>query len=170
MSKVYFTSDLHFGHTNIMRWQQDPYLRGNAASSDEHDEWLIDEWNKIVKKRDLVWVLGDVAMGKGEKGVENLSKVGSLNGTKHLILGNHDDALQEYYHYYFSFIRGMFRYKRHWLTHAPIHTNELRGLPNIHGHVHTNTVEDSRYINVCVEENMKRNGTPLVLFDEIKCQ
>ena len=167
MSRVYFTSDLHFGHTNIMKWQQDSSLRGNAANSEEHDEWLIEEWNKVVKKHDLVWVLGDIAMGKGHNGLEHLSKVGRLNGTKHCILGNHDDTLHEYYPHYFARIRGMFRYKNHWLTHAPIHPNELRGRPNIHGHVHTQSIPDEEnYINVCVEANMERNGTPLVAFGE----
>ena len=53
---------------------------------------------------------------------------------------------------------GMSKYKDKtfggiFLTHCPIHPNELdyRVSFNIHGHVHENSIKDKRYINVCME-------------------
>jgi calcineurin-like phosphoesterase family protein len=48
-------------------------------------------------------------------------------------------------------VAGIIKYKGFWLSHAPIHPEELRGKPNIHGHVHTNTLNDSRYFNASLE-------------------
>ena len=59
MSNKWVISDLHFGHTNILKFAGD--LRGGTTSQ-EHDEWLITQWNSVVKKVDLVYVLGDAAM------------------------------------------------------------------------------------------------------------
>lgn len=171
MSKVYFTSDLHLGHASIIRFAGAHGRQG--TNSVEHDEWIIDSWNSIVRKRDLVWVLGDVAMGRpGTKespgeGWNNLAKVAKLNGTKKIILGNHDDMPIEAYMKYFQVMRGMDRYKGHWLSHSPMHPVELRGRKNVHGHVHHNSLDDERYINVCVEANLKRNGTIMVEWEEL---
>jgi len=186
LSKVYFTSDLHLGHKNIIKFSGEHGRQG--SNSKEHDEWIHDSWNSIVKKRDMVWVLGDVAMGRpGTKdepgsGWDNLAKVGKLNGNKKVILGNHDDMPIEAYMKYFQVVRGMDRYRGHWLTHSPIHPAELRGRYNIHGHVHHNTVQklvldpdtdseyemdDPDYINVCVEANIARNGSILVEWEEL---
>jgi len=56
---VWFTSDWHFGHRNILTLGQ-----GRPFSSiEEHDEFLIDRYNAVVRDDDVVWVLGDVAMG-----------------------------------------------------------------------------------------------------------
>ena len=55
MSKVFFTSDLHFGHTNVITLDKRPF-----SSVEEMDEELIKRWNKKVGKGDLVYVLGDM--------------------------------------------------------------------------------------------------------------
>lgn len=170
MSKVYFTSDLHFGHKNILKFARE-YRQGSDI--EEHDEWLIESINKVVKKNDILFILGDVAFGsagtpeKAGIGIYNLSKVGRINGTKKLFLGNHDGLGVHNYSKYFDSIEAMKRYKGFWLSHAPIHMQELRGVRNIHGHVHQNTVPDERYINVCVEANIMRNNTPLITYDEL---
>ena len=51
----------------------------------------------------------------------------------------------------FKEVEGMLRYKHAWLTHSPIHTDELRGKINIHGHTHFHCIDDTRYENVCME-------------------
>ena len=81
MSK-FFTSDLHFGHVNIIQFCGRP-----ARDIDEMHDIIIDNWNNTVGVDDEVWVLGDFALGKIR---ETLPLVGLLNGTKHLIAGNHD--------------------------------------------------------------------------------
>jgi len=49
-------------------------------------------------------------------------------------------------------IGALFNYKGFWLSHAPIHPDELRGKLNIHGHMHDKIVDDSRYFSVCLEQ------------------
>lgn len=78
----FFTSDLHFGHRNIIDFCDRPY-----HSADEMDFALVDNWNAIVRSEDEVWVLGDLAMGKIEQSLEMAS---FLHGEKHLVPGNHD--------------------------------------------------------------------------------
>ena len=163
MSKVYFISDLHFGHKNIMNFAG-AYRDGDDYIENMHT--LIANWNGRVLKRDLVYVLGDVCMN-----VNDMRAVSELNGTKILVRGNHDDRLRtKDYLKYFSEIYGIRKYKGHWLSHCPIHPNELRGCPNIHGHVHQNTIRDGygdideRYVNVCVENT---GGFPIA-FEDIK--
>ena len=86
MSKVFFTSDLHFQHSNILKFTKPrPF-----STIEEHDEALITNWNSVVKDNDTVYVLGDVALKYDPKLLtEQLLR---LKGKKHLILGNHDIA------------------------------------------------------------------------------
>lgn len=51
----------------------------------------------------------------------------------------------------FDDVQGFMKYKEFWLSHAPIHPNELRGKVNIHGHVHSATIDDDRYFNTSLE-------------------
>lgn len=79
---TYFTSDLHFGHENIIKYCERPF------NSVEHmNEVLIANWNAIVNPTDEVWVLGDLAMGRID---ETLPLVARLNGHLILLTGNHD--------------------------------------------------------------------------------
>jgi calcineurin-like phosphoesterase family protein len=78
----WFTSDLHFGHANILRYCDRPF-----AGVEEMNDWLVEAWNETVATQDEVWVLGDVAMGKLDVTLDN---VGRLNGRIRLLVGNHD--------------------------------------------------------------------------------
>jgi calcineurin-like phosphoesterase family protein len=127
---------------------------------------LIINWNSVVTRRDIVWVLGDVAFTQ-----EGFDALYELNGRKKLVRGNHDNNFKtEDWLKHFETVEGITRYKGYWLTHAPIHPTELRGKRNIHGHVHGNSIRDvygeydTRYINVCCEAV---NETP-ILFDDIR--
>lgn len=158
MSNVYFISDLHFHHPKILEFSGD-YRDGDTI--EEHDQALIDKWNSTINKKDLVYVLGDVVLGKPD----NLDILSELNGRKILIRGNHDDrfSTKEYLEH-FEEVYGLLRYKGFWLSHCPLHPTELRGKKNIHGHVHQNSIRDyhheidKRYVNVCVEAC---NGFPV---------
>lgn len=79
---IYYISDLHFGHKNVIRFDGRPF-----ADVDLMDETLIHNWNERVTADDTVYVLGD-AFWKNEEG--SLSIIKRLNGHKHLIQGNHD--------------------------------------------------------------------------------
>lgn len=151
MSLVYHISDLHMGHKNILNFAGAD-REGTCVNT--HDKWIIRQWNSVVRKRDTVFVHGDVAMTKA-----GLFACRQLNGNKKLLMGNHDNYSIDEYLYTGGFseiLPGLERYKGTWLSHCPIHPDELRGKINIHGHVHQNSIMlgrklDSRYRNVCVE-------------------
>lgn len=143
MSNVRFISDLHFHHENMA-------LKRGFSCADEMNEHIVNQWNKVVNKKDTTYILGDITMKKA-----NYEILNRLNGIKHVVLGNHDEGqhtkiLQQYV----NKIAGMVNYKKEFiLTHCPIHPCELeyRFNINIHGHVHENTLPDKRYINVSAE-------------------
>jgi calcineurin-like phosphoesterase family protein len=82
---TWFTSDLHFGHKNIIKYRTRPW-----ASVQEIDEALVANWNAVVKPEDEVWNLGDVAFCcKPEYAAGLLER---LNGKHHLLMGNHDEV------------------------------------------------------------------------------
>lgn len=155
MHQTFFISDLHLGHAKVLEFSPNRF----GSCIEEHDEWIVDSWNKTVGKKDTIWVLGDLAMSK-----DSLHHLERLKGFKKLVLGNHDVASISNYIKYFSQIRSMVNFKDAWLTHCPIHPNEFRKKRiNVHGHVHNNSVDDPRYVNVCVE---KLNAIP-ISWDEI---
>ncbi len=80
---IWYTSDHHFGHANIIGYCDRPF-----ASVWEMDEAMVERWNERVGADDDVWVLGDFAMGKTK---ESLRRSGPrLAGRKILVPGNHD--------------------------------------------------------------------------------
>jgi calcineurin-like phosphoesterase family protein len=141
MSTVYFIGDTHFGHTNVAKWR-------GFDSVDQHDATLIRNWNNRVGKNDIVWLLGDVSYRANLTYVKQVFH--SLNGTKHVLLGNHDSP-QMLRDAGFKTQFGIIAKYKMWLSHAPIHPQELRGRVNMHGHVHTATIPDDRYFNVSAE-------------------
>ena len=152
MSQVRFISDLHLGHKAIHIFSGKE--RGGVTSVEEHDEYIVKQWNSVVSKNDLVYILGDVCFDE-----DKLPLLKKMKGNKHLILGNHDKLTLDKYKPYFNKIHGFMKYKgAAWLSHSPIHPQELRDKWNIHGHVHQKSVPDYRYINVCVEA---LNGQPI---------
>lgn len=80
----FFTSDTHFGHSNIMKFCPKTRL---GASIEEHDEILIQNWNSQVRPGDTVYHLGDFAFCSRGRLHEILKQ---LNGRIHMIMGNHD--------------------------------------------------------------------------------
>lgn len=80
--KLFFTSDTHWGHSNIIRFCNRPY-----ESVEEMNEKLIENWNNVVPEDGIVFHLGDFAFG-GSLLWKSVCE--RLNGKKHLIIGNHD--------------------------------------------------------------------------------
>lgn len=155
MSQVFFISDLHIGHKRILEFS--PMRSGTTI--DEHDEWLVTQWNSAVRPKDRVWVLGDVCFN-----IEKLNYLARMHGRKTLIRGNHDGFHAMEYLKYFDEVLGLHKQYGFWLSHAPIHVAQLRDRPNIHGHMHHHKLDDPRYINVSVEQI---NGVPISL-DKIR--
>lgn len=78
----YYIADCHFGHKNILLFDNRPF--GDLAQMEDVMTML---WNATVHKGDTVYILGDFCWGKAD---EWLRIVRQLNGTKVLITGNHD--------------------------------------------------------------------------------
>ncbi len=143
MSRVLFTSDWHLGHKAIVKY------RPSFKSIEEHDSTLVENYKRVVQKRDTIYFFGDMCFTE-----ESLKVIKDLPGQKKiLIMGNHD---AQHFHpkkLYEAFdeVIASKSYKGMWLTHIPIHESELRGKYCVHGHTHSAMVPDSRYINICVE-------------------
>ena len=84
--KIFFTSDLHFGHENVIRFDNRPF-----DTVEEMDEEMIKHWNAKVGKGDIVYVLGDFIWKAATN--EAVSIIRRLNGQIILIKGNHDRFL-----------------------------------------------------------------------------
>lgn len=147
--KIFVTSDLHFGHRNILKL-------GNGrpfATIEEHDEALIENWNKVVSAGDMVFILGDLSLRCDIAIVEaNLKR---LKGQKHVISGNHDKnkllasllttnviaSLRNYFEYTYTALDGS--KQRFVMMHYPIlEWNGCIANPNrnqaihVYGHIH----------------------------------
>lgn len=165
---VYFIGDPHLDHKNIAKFR--PWVK----STEENTALFLSEWHRVIRKRDDVYMMGDVAFSQ-----EALDLVGNLPGRKILIKGNHDDYVSTSAQAaVFHEIHGMLKYKGMWLTHCPIHPDEMRNRKcNIHGHVHNATVmkgfgpwrkPDPRYINTCVDVLWPQRNSFFISLDEIR--
>ncbi len=85
---MFFISDTHFGHTNIIKYSSRPF-----SSVEEMNEKMIENWNGLVKPEDEVFHMGDFAFLTYQK---LKTVVRRLNGRKHLILGNHDQEITKF--------------------------------------------------------------------------
>lgn len=81
--KRFVIADLHFGHENIIKYESRPF--NNRI---EMDKRLIELWNSMVGKNDVVYILGDFTLSRSKSIIKNLLDL--LNGRKVLIMGNHD--------------------------------------------------------------------------------
>lgn len=150
--KVCFISDYHFGHAKVIKFEDN--IRGNLLGVDnifDHDKLLIDRTYSVINKRDTLWILGD--NGNKQTIVDLITNLKCIR--VNYIPGNHDNisminAIKDIPKVQ---IKGFCRYKKHWITHCPIHPQELRELRNIHGHTHSKVIRDPKYICVSIENN-----------------
>ena len=163
-SQVFITSDLHLGHANLREFRNEVHNKSFSETSDV-DQWLLAQWNSVVRHKDIVWVLGDVAWSKSD-----LEWLALMNGHKKLVLGNHDAegrgmSIDDYLPYFES-VHGCIKKYGLVMTHVPIHPQELafRWTTNVHGHIHhmDRCLPKPNYINVNVDV---RGGFPVKLDD-----
>lgn len=83
---IWFTSDTHFGHKNILKYTNRPF-----SWVKEMDEVLIENWNNRINSKDEIYHLGDVALCSPSKLRKILAR---LNGKIYLIKGNHDKSAE----------------------------------------------------------------------------
>lgn len=162
---VYFSSDFHLGHKAILKY------RPQFSTIEDHDNAIFSQLEKLTK-RDQLFILGDFLFDCPE--FENyLARLSKLQAKFKLIMGNHD-SLKLYSQTIAQNLMlhlPLVNYKNFWLSHCPMHEQELRGrLGNIHGHLHGAYVEDQsgstnyNYFNV----NLDNNNFKLVELDTIK--
>lgn len=158
MSNIFFASDHHFYHSNILTFKKADGSPLRVFDDVNHmNEYMVMQHNRVVTQYDKVYFLGDVTMGKNLKSLEIL---GRMNGEKILIKGNHDLGKPEHYLQYFKDIRAVHQFDGMILSHIPIHPESLsRWGINVHGHLHYNVVyesnskkPDKRYVCVCMEQ------------------
>lgn len=82
-TKVFFTADTHFGHANVIKYCDRPYVNTDGMNAD-----LITNWNSVVSKDDIVFHLGDVSFQKEFKDLSDT--LHALNGKIFIVPGNHD--------------------------------------------------------------------------------
>lgn len=143
----YYTSDLHIAHNSINKY------RTEFKSAKEHHEFMI---NKILSlnKRDTLYILGDFIFDSPDYEYY----IGQIRQTKaqlKIVLGNHDSRnLYRETSPNISIQLPLFSYKNMWVSHCPIHPQEMRGKDlNLHGHIHKNVLDDKRYFNVNIDVN-----------------
>jgi len=149
---IFFTSDHHFDHTNIIKYCDRPFKNAGHMNN-----ILIQKWNEVVKPEDTVFYIGDFCMTNNSEKASSWIK--RLNGTKHLILGNHDKInIWKYIDIGFSSVHKSFKLplgnKEIYLVHDPaVKTALPNGSILIHGHVHNlwKTMPDKGLINVGVD-------------------
>lgn len=137
-TKVFFTSDTHFGHSNIIKYCQRPF-----NSAEHMDEVLISNWNEVVSPQDIVFHLGDFCFGSDKEWIKILQR---LNGTKYLILGNHDlkkiansSQIQDYFADINMQMRVVVDKQKILLNHYPFLCFEggYQNVWQLFGHVHS---------------------------------
>lgn len=173
-SKVYFTSDTHFNHANIIGFCKRPF-----KNVEEMNEKLIENWNNVVGADDIVFHLGDFCLGGSAEWTKVLDR---LNGMIYLIQGNHDmKNLRQGYANRFELITMQMHIEvgkqKIYLNHCPFlcYGGAYRNTWQLFGHVHTsknNTGKDKDRLaylfptqyDVGVDNN---NFTP-VSFEQVK--
>jgi len=139
MSKVFFTSDNHFGHKNIKKFC--PQTR-QGENVDQMNALMIRRWQEQVQQDDLVYLLGDVFFCDAEKANRIIDQ---LPGQKFLVFGNHDKVIRSN-----STLRNKFVATAEWreiyvenkkvvLHHYPTYEwkDMHKGAYHCYGHIHS---------------------------------
>jgi calcineurin-like phosphoesterase family protein len=158
---TWFTSDLHLGHANIIKYCNRPF-----SSVDEMNETLIANWNARVKPDEIVYHVGDFAFGCTKEHVSQF--IYRLNGRKFFIRGNHEHLLDAVFgaplikDYLEVGVDG----QKIVLFHYGLRTwhHDLRGTWHLFGHSHTGLPPLGKSCDVGVDA---WNYAP-VSFEELK--
>lgn len=157
-SKTFFLADSHFHHEKVIEYDNRPY-----TSVFQMDKDMIKKWNSVVKKNDIVWFLGDLAMTENKEYLKNL--ISKLNGRKRMVMGNHDKCRHTFYleagfeevYKHPVIIKGFFV-----LSHEP-----LQGMSDnspfffIYGHVHNDEIYATKTEHTMCVSACRHNYTPV---------
>lgn len=146
---IWITSDLHFGHKNIMTFCPETRARFNNDVAYMNNA-MVEEWNHRVQSEDTVYILGDVAFMLGSDAGRMVRR---LNGRKILIRGNHDrkTLMDATFRSAFAEVHDYLdiTYDGHKIVmfHYPIAEWDQmhRGSLHFHGHLHGDTSGLEKY-------------------------
>lgn len=165
MPNIYFIGDTHFFHKNIINYCQRPF-----KTVEQMNDFIVNRWNSVVSKHDIVYVVGDFALCGKDRIIEITKR---LNGRKRLVLGNHDGASVSTY-----FEAGFERVYDHPIiiddffivSHEPCTLITEKSLyANIYAHVHNSSAyKDASPRTFCVSAERKTMQYTPISFDEIK--
>lgn len=152
---VYFISDLHIGHKNILRHSKHRIDAMGLKDENDikgHDDWIVKMWLNTVKRGDHVYVLGDFIMHKRDLAEAFLHRLKSNGCHIHLIVGNHDASTEKLVNMYdtidlirvVNFKKTVFPFLDDTFTcvlcHYPMKSwpQKPHGAVNLFGHIHDN--------------------------------
>jgi len=156
MKNIWFTSDQHYGHKNILTFKDaDGNLIRPFSSVEDMDEIMIDNHNKLVKTGDIVYNVGDITFDK--KSFPSIME--RLNGSHRIAFGNHDDIpfLVNGRWFKKTYVTRRFDDMGFIVSHYPLATDQFfnhrqqKQMHCVHGHVHSKSLDNPLYINVSVE-------------------
>lgn len=162
INDIWFISDTHFSDPDMIARDRNGHRLRDFDTVEEMDEFIVKRWNSVVSRGDKVYHLGDVGHGKNRQSLDRLgSLLKRLNGSKRLIMGNHDERDVKFYRGHFTKVLSYRLFTERGrealvCTHIPLHPGCLGGkykggTLNVHGHMHAGDLHDSRYLNVCAE-------------------
>jgi calcineurin-like phosphoesterase family protein len=172
----FWTSDLHFGHKNVITYCDRPW-----ADKEAMNEGLVKLWNEQVRPQDEVFIGGDFSLSP--KAV--IEYAHCLNGKKHLVLGNHDAPFN--FHKNPKALRMKEKYLKDFasvemsrvielkdgrkvlMAHMPYANAEQKkidsrywderpkdkGMTLLHGHLHCKYVKSGRMLDIGIDHNFK---------------
>ena len=142
--RIWFASDLHYGHQNILNLN--PESRSRFGSIDVMDDWILEELSSKISSSDILFILGDLIWKESPSDIKNLSAVLPVNSYR--VIGNHDGKNLRAWGGCWSGVYDLLDVIIKWkgediqatLSHYPIldWNHRYRGSWNIHGHCHGN--------------------------------
>jgi calcineurin-like phosphoesterase family protein len=147
--KTWVTSDLHFGHKNIMKFC--PVTRARFRDDvDYMNEAMVREWNDLIAPEDTVYILGDVAFLPAQKAAEYMMR---CNGVKILVEGNHDrktlndPTFRRCFHEVHKYLDINYNGTKVVMSHYPfLEWDQMhRGSVMLYGHLHGGTTGMEKY-------------------------
>ena len=164
MDNVWFTSDTHFGHVNIIKYCDRPF-----ESIELMNETIVSNWNAIVRPGDRVYHLGDVCFMQPYEAGKLLSR---LNGQIYLVKGNDDkERFLSSCSKRFVWVKDYFELsvgkQKIVLSHFPFlaWNKSHHGSWSLHGHCHGNLPDDPYALRIDV--GVDCHGFKPVPFDQI---
>lgn len=165
MSRRWVIADLHFNHTNVLKYDNAPF-----ETVEEMNEEIIKRWNNTVAKDDIVYVLGDFTLSRRMEYISEMC--GKLHGHKVLVMGNHDTRKPADYvacGFRTAIRKPILVDPRVVLSHEPPDEEDIFfGMKYVYGHVHIKPCDADKYGNCRCVSAARINYTPVDLDQLLK--